>query len=116
MKQGFYLEAIAIIESLVSDRLESRLTFLKQADTSFKTLGTLINESKSLETDPLFKTLVTVDLNNWRELRNKAMHEMVKLASGDVSTWDDRVKALVPVAEEGLKILRAIDNQHKKIS
>ncbi|MBK8182926.1 MAG: hypothetical protein IPK63_08495 [Candidatus Competibacteraceae bacterium] len=32
IKQGFYLEAISIIESLISDRLESRLTFLKGSD------------------------------------------------------------------------------------
>src|SRR3990167_3525749 len=31
-KQGFFLEAITIIESLISDRLESRLTFLKKHD------------------------------------------------------------------------------------
>lgn len=44
MEQGFHLEAISLIESLVSDRLESRLSFLKQKDFSFEPLGSLIKE------------------------------------------------------------------------
>jgi len=114
-KQGFFLEAITIIESLISDRLESRLTFLKKHDVSFKTLGGLIKESRKTETDSPLKELVAQDLDRWRNDRNKALHEMAKIADGDSSTWEDRVKGIVPVATDGLKILRAIDKRCKDL-
>lgn len=114
-KQGFYLEAITIIESLVSDRLESRLTFLKKHDFSFKTLGGLIKESRKTETDSALKELVANNLDKWRDDRNHALHEMAKLADGDSTTWEDRVKGIVPVAVDGLTILRAIDKRCKEL-
>lgn len=114
-KQGFYLEAITIIESLVSDRLESRLSFLKGCDFSFKTLGGLIKESRKTETDSELRWLVDQDLDKWRNDRNKALHEMAKIADGDSSTWEERVKGIIPVAMAGLKILRAIDKRCKDL-
>ena len=115
LEYGFYLEAITLIESLVSDRLESRLTFLKKTDFSFKTLGTLIAESKRIETDSALKELIAQRLDKWRNDRNRALHEMVKLADGDTATWDDRMKAVVPIAKEGLATLRAIDKRYKEL-
>lgn len=115
LEQGFYLEAITLVESLVSDRVESRLTFLKGTDFSFKTLGSLIAESKKVETDPVLKQLVTQRLDNWRDARNRALHEMAKLADGDAATWDDRVQSVIPVAEEGLATLRAIDKRYQEL-
>jgi hypothetical protein len=115
IKQGFYLEAISIIESLISDRLESRLTFLNGSNFGFKTLGQLISETNRVETDSQLKDFVTNNLDSWRLVRNKALHEMAKLADGDTSTWDDRIKALVPCAKDGLVILRAIDKRYKQL-
>lgn len=115
IEQGFYLEAIAIIESLISDRLESRLTFLKGSDFGFKTLGTLIRETKNVESDLYLKDLITNELNSWREIRNKAVHELPKLAHGDTSTWDDRIQALIPCAEDGRAILQAIHKRCRQL-
>lgn len=115
LKQEFYLEAITLIESLISDRLESRISFLKKFDFSFKTLGTLIKESRKIEKDVTFKNLVSQDLDTWRENRNKALHEMVKLADGETTTWSTRVEVLVPIATDGLKLLRRIDKRFKEL-
>lgn len=115
MKQGFYLEAITLIESLVSDRLESRLTYLKRSDFSFKTLGTLIKTINQIETDILLKNLVSHGLNVWRDSRNKALHEMIKLEDGEETTWDQRKISLLSVAEEGLSTLRSIDKRCKEL-
>ena len=114
-EQGFYLEAITLIESLVSDRLESRITFLKHTDFSFKTLGELIAETKKLETDTDFRDLVVTRLDKWRDSRNRSLHEMAKLADGDTSNWNDRVKTIIPIAEEGSATLRAIDKRYKQL-
>jgi hypothetical protein len=115
MKQGFYLEAVTIIESLVSDRLESRMSFLKKCDFSFKTLGGLINESRKIEKDNELRALVSQNLDNWRKDRNKALHEMAKIADGETPTWAKRVEEISPVAKQGLVILRTIDKRCKKL-
>jgi hypothetical protein len=114
-KKGFYLEAIAIIESLIADRLESRLTFLKKGDLSFKALGPLIAEIGRRETDEKLKQLVLHDVDMWRESRNNAMHEMVKIADGEFPTWEGRVRAMGLVASKGLACLRAVDKRFKEL-
>jgi len=40
---------------------------------------------------------------------------MAKLADGDTSTWDDRMKACVPCAKDGLVILRTIDKRYRQL-
>lgn len=111
---GFYLEAITLIESLVSDRLESRVSFLLEKDFSFKTLGCLIQKSSQIEHDEELKKLVSHDLDEWRRQRNNALHEMVKIDDRLTNnTWECRVQALPVVAKKGLEILRSIDSRCK---
>lgn len=114
-KAGFHLEAITIIESLIADRLESRLTFVLQRDFSFQHLGSLITKARQVETDPTLLGLIDQDLDKWRKSRNKALHEMAKIANGDTSSWQDRVNGLVPISEGGSKLLKTIDKQIKAL-
>jgi biopolymer transport protein ExbB/TolQ len=107
--QGFNLEAITLIESLISDRLESRLSFLLKEDFSFKTLGVLINKAKRIENNEELKLVITSDLNKWRNQRNSALHEMIKIQEGETPSWEDRISNLKNVSESGLKLLRKID-------
>jgi hypothetical protein len=90
--EGYYLEAISILESLISDRLESYLSFPLGQDFSFKDLGVLINEIKLKKTDENLHSLIIKDLDEWRKQRNKAAHEMVKIADGKSIVWEERVK------------------------
>jgi hypothetical protein len=87
---GFYLEAITLIESLITDRLESRLSYLDGKDFSFKNISKLIEKSIKLETDSELINLIEIDLRKWAGDRNKSLHEMAKIAEGDFSTWDER--------------------------
>jgi hypothetical protein len=114
-KSGFHLEAITIIESLISDRLESRLTFVLKRDFSFQHLGSLITKARQVETDLILRELVDIELDGWRKSRNKAVHEMVKIAEGDTSTWQDRVNGLASISNNGLKLLKTIDRQIKAL-
>lgn len=116
--EGYYLEAISILESLVSDRLESYLPVLFDRDFSFKTLGDLIQavkSDKSNKTDELLRSLVLNDLDQWRKDRNKAAHEMVKIEDGKRIIWEERVKINKTVAETGLELVRKIDNRIRKL-
>jgi hypothetical protein len=113
--QGFYLEAITIVESLVSDRLESRLSYLLNNDFSFKTLGDLIARSRAEETDGELRTLVGQDLDAWRVRRNKALHELAKIADGDTAAWETRTAEFAKTARDGLETLRKIDKRVKQL-
>ena len=113
---GYYLEAISIVESLITDRLESYLSLLKGEDFSFKTLGSLIDgfRSKENNTDELLRSLVLEKLDPWRRRRNIAAHEMVKIEDGKKISWEDRVKINYEVAKDGLELVRKIDSQVRK--
>jgi hypothetical protein len=113
--QGFYLEAITLIESLIGDRLEHRLTFLKQQDFSFKNLGELIAEARKTEIDHKLKQLVLGPLDSWRQARNSAVHEMAKIADGDLPTWEERMSSLEIIATGGLTMLRDIDKRCQQL-
>ncbi len=113
MGQGFYLEAIAIIESLISDRLEARLTNLLGENYSFKTLEKIVIKSGTTETDEKLRNLIENDLNKWKNMRNRALHEMAKIEEGIDISWEERMKALEPTAKDGLALLRKIDNRCK---
>jgi len=110
-QQGFYLEAITITESLISDRLESRLSFVKKSDFSFKTLGALIKDINHHETDGELKEIISSKLDEWRVSRNKAMHEIVKISETDTRSWVTRIGELSSIAKEGLSTLRTIDKR-----
>ncbi|MBT9161417.1 MAG: hypothetical protein DDT26_02723 [Dehalococcoidia bacterium] len=114
-KAGYHLEAITIIESIVADRLESRLTHVMGKDFSFQHLGSLITKARQVEKDLILLPLIDQDLDNWRIARNKALHEMAKIATGDTTTWADRVADLVPISKDGLALLRKIDKQIKAL-
>jgi hypothetical protein len=105
---GFFLEAITLTESLIADRLESRLSFLTGSDISFLSLGPLIDLTKQHETYPEVRGLVTSDVDDWRRQRNAAAHEMLKIESGDRRSWDDRNSQLKVVAKGGYRILRTL--------
>ncbi len=54
-EDSYYLEAITLIESLITDRLESRLSYLDGKDFSFKNISKLIEKSIKIETDSVLK-------------------------------------------------------------
>ena len=114
-EDGYYLEAITLIESLITDRLESRLSYLDGKDFSFKTIGKLIKKTNQIETDSELKILIETDLYEWSDDRNKSLHEMAKIAEDDFSTWDDRYLKLKNISTKGLTLLRKIDRQCEKL-
>lgn len=112
---GFYIEAISITESLITDRLESHLSSITNTDYGFKTLGNLIKGIKSHESDEVLCDLVIDNLNDWRKARNKTAHEMVKIEDGKQITWEERVEINKEVAEQGLQLVRKIDKRIRQL-
>lgn len=115
IEDGYYLEAINIIESLICDRLESHLSLLLEENYGFKNLGNLIDKIKQHETDEQLHLIITQDLDEWRKKRNKAAHEMVKIEKGIEITWQERVKINKQIAERGLELVRQIDKRIRQL-
>jgi hypothetical protein len=122
MDAGFHIEAIALCESLLSDRLEARRAWLARQLESKREFGTLgglarelLGQSSNEAGDPIeANKLIYEDCVKWADDRNKAIHEMFKLAEGDESNWEVRYAALEAVADSGLKLTRKLSAAVKK--
>lgn len=104
INHGYYLEATAVIESIIADRLESRLSYLKGDNFAFKTLGKLIQESRISEDDPELRAVIE-EIDDWRWKRNQALHEMVKVEEGRKLSWEDRLSLNKQIAIMGFETL-----------
>lgn len=111
LEGGFYIDAICILESLITDRLESYFLSVHDKDLSFSSLGTLIENFRSnkIQIDKDLRLLITERLHQWREERNTAAHAMVKLGDGALLPWEERVALCEKAAKEGLVLFREID-------
>lgn len=112
---GFHLESITIIESLLADRLESRLSFLLEKDFSFRTLGDSIQNISRHEQDPELRGIVLDGLRPWSRKRNTALHEMAKMSDADARAWEEKYTGLQEIADEGLSILRQLQDRMRKV-
>ena len=48
-------------------------------------------------------------MQEWKDSRNRAAHEMLKIAEGESPTWADRYLRNEAVARRGLELLRKVD-------
>ena len=118
---GFYIECIAILDSIISDRLESRRACINPEDDSKHVFGTLGQLSRNLldeETadDPgihkLYKRIIT-----WSEKRNTAMHQAVKYgANKSRSAWNARYKSMRRTVDSGHKLAREISDKVESLN
>lgn len=107
---GYFLEAICLVESFVSDRLESRVSYLSGSDFGFQTLGRLIQESRRTEDDEVLVDELLPALDDWRRRRNTAAHELVKIEAcdGKRESWSERLARCRTVAVDGHALMKRI--------
>ena len=110
---GFYLEAITLLEGILADRMESRASYLTGTDVSYRTLGSLIDTLRKHEFVADFKAILE-QIDKWREKRNRALHEMVKFATGERPSWEDKTGPLPSIVDEGRHVLRRFDAIDKR--
>lgn len=117
MKKGFYLEAIAIQESIISDRLLSFAIRSNQLVVSHERLYT-ISFSKLIKiAEPHFENEKLVyDLGVFRLERNHCLHGFVKSFPGKPTlVVTDFMALVIQTAKAGKKLTREIDSWHKKM-
>jgi hypothetical protein len=120
IEHRFPLEAIALLESMMADRLEARLACIHKQDPeklNFSTLGKLTQDlscTKSAESDEA--KAVYTKVAAWAVRRNEALHQMVKLAEGKEAEWATKVREAQETAETGLLLFRELDTLVKKLN
>ncbi len=122
--RGFYLEAVTLEESIISDRLISYLckTKVLVADekTERKNFSQLIAKWKKQVPNPIsdkYYDDLQTSLDNWRESRNKIVHGMVKSIPGkdhqDILDFKEEAKI---AAIQGERLARSLCNWSKRIN
>lgn len=100
----FFLEAIALEESCISDRL-SLVLYLKGQKAGTKSFANLIERCNQLLPNNLKH-----DLDSWRKERNKSIHNLVRSSPlEDMIDLDELDLLSVRTAKAGLKLLDAIN-------
>lgn len=113
-ENGYYIEAITLLESIISDRLESICNEVNQNnDDAFSMLGTLINHAKRIDVSEDWSDILN-KLDEWRKKRNSAIHEMAKIEDGNMTPFVDRYATCKDIVEEGKVLFREIDNNIRK--
>jgi len=111
-ESNFFLEAVAIQEAIISDRLKSHLGYLgKLPNMKRQTLSGLVkawkseNQGKNLDIKINLAELV----DQWRVLRNQAVHGLVATPS-----VNDFLESAEAAAKTGEILARAVCDWHKK--
>jgi len=112
IKKGFYIEAISICESMITDRIEARIQYLKNDDPEKHIVDSLGNRRKfwkeieSLKNDEFTK--LNEEIIKWSHRRNKAVHQYVKITDQDDEdvAIEKRMSEAKNTLDEGLKIMR----------
>lgn len=110
--KGFHLEAIAIVESLICDRIESTISLVTTKESYPDTLGPLLSQLRKLS---VFPDEIIHELDSWRRDRNLVMHQMVKITNSDTTDWRSRMKFARLTALAGKSILNEVQTNTNRI-
>jgi len=88
--------------------MQSRLGEYDPSFTGFINLMPLVKQLRRYEKD-IYLNYVLNDIAAWSSDRNK-IHEIMKLDSNNLQTWDQKQKRFGEIATEGLRLLRNYDN------
>lgn len=118
-KQGFHIECIALLESILADRLEARRASLNPDEPekhTFSTLGNLTSKLKREDTNAEMQ-IVYGEIASWAKKRNRAIHEMVKLgAEESTNAWEERYSELEDTVAEGIKLAQLLSAKVKRLN
>lgn len=113
---GFYIEAVAITESLIADRLEARRSFLfpdVKDKQKFSGIGKLKDD---LENDLNGVVSTFGEIEKWMFKRGNAIHQIAKVEEGDFSGWEEKYASIKETAESGFILFREIDGLVRKLN
>ena len=109
---GAHIESIAIIETLMSERLETLESIKLGAPSKVNTLGKLLEIIKKYDalSPELHENLVS-----WSKSRNLAIHRLVKITNADEVSWQSRMVFIRQTSKEGQVLLKELKKQIDRI-
>jgi hypothetical protein len=114
MNAGFYLEAISLQESLITDRLESILAKKSSIGIKILTASQACSKLERAAIDSVDLILLQ-RIRLWSDGRAEALHEFVKLHTSNNKTWRSRISFAKKIAEEGILLIRLTDAMAKRV-
>jgi len=113
---GFFIEAITIIDSMITDRLEAYVQFLLYGEdkqfvaesifNALKSFGSVTKEKDVRDED--FKQIYN-KIESWAPKRNNAVHNFVIIRQDSLDdSADVRLQKLKDTADEGLLLVREV--------
>lgn len=110
---GSHIEAVAILETLMSDRLEVLESAHSGQPTRVDTLGRLIGRAKNLGVLP---EPLLIGIAAWAKSRNLAVHQLVKITNEDHVDWSARISFIRNISNEGEILLKELKREVSKAS
>ena len=109
LREGFWLEAITLEESLISDRLEYLLAHVT-GQHRHTTLADLLNRIERDVPPHLIDNDLMEAVNTWRQQGNAALHMMMKFSSKQETPWLERLAQCREAAWDGRIVMRQVDS------
>ena len=115
------LQAIAIEESILSDRLWAAINSAPTKHEGYETLGGALHEWKEFGKDSPIQLcdkdgFSFRDISDWCDLRNKLLHGIVKSSHGHGPKISEPkfMERAVLTARKGLALVRRVENWSKR--
>jgi hypothetical protein len=104
-KEGFYLEAIALCDSLMTDRISKVMFYSLGSPPKFAGINaglqTLLNAKVIV-----FDSTLIGETRSWGTIRNAAIHGVSKFEDFSGDGWRSRLKALKSPASQGVSLAK----------
>ena len=112
IKNGFHIEAIAITESIMSDRIESAISSITGQVVEIDSLGRLIS---MFHLEHPIDDGFRIELREWNRARGQVIHQMVKLTNEHQATWRERMTFARHTAIQGEVLLKELRKVTDKV-
>lgn len=112
IEAGFYLEAIALTESMLADRIEAILADLRGSRVQFRTVS---EAARDLRSHPEYgESELLQAVTDWGHGRSRLIHEFAKASDQEHPSWRGRLKDAHQVAESGLQLLAEVTSESQR--
>lgn len=123
MSAGYFLEAITLVDSMITDRIEAYTQHLMHFEEKHQSVTSLANamaamdiarEERQIPKDDEYKNL-RAEVALFYEGRNKAVHNFAILSNANAEqTADDRRKEAQKTAIDGRKVFNLVNSYTRK--
>lgn len=123
MSAGFFLEAITLVDSVITDRIEAYTQHLMHFEEKHQSVTSLANamaamdiarEERQIPKDDEYKNLRKA-VSQFYEGRNKAVHNFAILSNANAKqTADERLQEAEKTAKDGRKVFNLVNAYTRK--